>query len=57
MITKSVTISLKIEKDKTEDGITILETKKLKRNPSGSVTFHIDDRGIVVKIEEKNIYK
>ena len=53
---KSIIVTMRNRDDKTLDGIMRLEHKKEKKI-AGSFTFHIDDKGIVVKIDERNIYK
>lgn len=55
--TKTVTILLKSGEDCTLEGIEIVEKKKQRVHPGGSVIFYIDDSGIVNKIEERHFTK
>ena len=53
---RKVDIILRSIKDKTIEGITELEDKKRRKEP-GSVTFHIDDNGIVLKAKSDKVIK
>ena len=49
-------ITIRNRNDKTIEGITDLEDKKKRKEP-GSIEFHLDDNGVVVKAISKKIIK
>jgi len=53
---KKFNVTLRHLKDKTIEGLTVLEDKKKSKTP-GSITFHLDDNGVVVKVISENVIK
>ena len=53
---KKIDITIRHLKDKTIEGLNVLEEKKKSKKP-GSITFHLDDNGVVVKVISENVIK